>query len=188
MKVIQSCLTLCNPMDCSPPGSSVHGNSPGKNTGVGSHALLLGIFPTQGSNPGLLHCRQILYHMSHQGSLTKLCMHGYIQSEKEANEFKSNRVQYFDRILKVYEKLWLQLIFKKLLLTKFQYGFKDKLSENAIHDSFFHILHEAGFLLHFNQNSIFLMSLPQTRYENLIGTCIIRHRLRRLTLKERNSH
>ena len=46
----QSCLTLCNPMDCSPPCSSVHGDSPGKNTGVGSHALLQGILPTQGSN------------------------------------------------------------------------------------------------------------------------------------------
>ena len=44
-------------MDCSPPGSSVHGDSPGKNTGVGCHALLQGIFPTQESNPGLLHCR-----------------------------------------------------------------------------------------------------------------------------------
>ena len=39
--------TLCNHMDCSPPGSSVHGDSPGKNTGVGCHALLQGIFPTQ---------------------------------------------------------------------------------------------------------------------------------------------
>ena len=48
-------------MDCSPPGSSVHGDSPGKNTGVGCHALLQGIFPTQESNQGLLHCRQILY-------------------------------------------------------------------------------------------------------------------------------
>ena len=38
----QSCPTLCDPMDCSPPGSSVHGDSPGKNTGVGSHALLQG--------------------------------------------------------------------------------------------------------------------------------------------------
>ena len=38
-----------------------------QNTGVGCHALLQGIFPTQGSNPGLLHCRQILYHLSHQG-------------------------------------------------------------------------------------------------------------------------
>ena len=53
---------------CSPPGSSVHGDSPGKNTGVGCHALLQGIFPTQGSNPGLSHCRQILYQLSHQGS------------------------------------------------------------------------------------------------------------------------
>ena len=55
-------------MDCSLPGSCVHGDFPGKNTGVGCHALLQGIFPTQGSNPGLLHCRRILYHLSHQGS------------------------------------------------------------------------------------------------------------------------
>ena len=40
----------------------------GKNTGAGCHALLWGIFPTQGSNPGLLHCRWILYHLRHQGS------------------------------------------------------------------------------------------------------------------------
>ena len=42
-------------------------NSPGKNTGVGCHYLLEGIFLTQGSNPGLLHCRQILYHLSYLG-------------------------------------------------------------------------------------------------------------------------
>ena len=58
---------LCNPMAYSPPGSSVHGESPGKNTGVGCHALLQGILPTQGSNPGLPHCRPILYHLCHQG-------------------------------------------------------------------------------------------------------------------------
>ena len=46
--VAQSCLTLCDPTDCSPPGSSVHGNSPGKNTGVGCHALFQRIFPIQG--------------------------------------------------------------------------------------------------------------------------------------------
>ena len=63
----QLCLTLCKPMDYSPPGSSVHGVSPGKNIGVGCHVLLLGIFPTQGSNPGVLHCRWILHHLSHQG-------------------------------------------------------------------------------------------------------------------------
>ena len=43
-------------------------NSPGRNTGVGSLSLLQGIFPTQGSNPGLLHCRWILYQLSHKGS------------------------------------------------------------------------------------------------------------------------
>ena len=59
-------------MDCSPPGSSAHGDSSSKNTGVGCHALLQGIFSTQGLNPGLLHCRQILYHVSHQGSNFKV--------------------------------------------------------------------------------------------------------------------
>ena len=47
-------------------------NSPGKNTGVGYHFLLQGIFPTQGLNPGLLHCRQMLYHLSYQGSPNKM--------------------------------------------------------------------------------------------------------------------
>ena len=50
--VTQSCLTLCEPMDCSPPGPSVCGDSPGKNTGVACHSLLQGIFQSQGSNPG----------------------------------------------------------------------------------------------------------------------------------------
>ena len=66
--VAQSCPVLCDPMNCSPPGSSVHGILPGKNTRVNSHSLLQGIFPTQELNPSLLHCRQILYHLRHQGS------------------------------------------------------------------------------------------------------------------------
>ena len=66
--VTQSGLTLCHPMDCSPPDSPVCGDSPGKNTGVGCHALLRKIFPTQGSNPSLPYCRWILCHLSHQGS------------------------------------------------------------------------------------------------------------------------
>ena len=66
--VTQLCPALCDPMDCSPPGSSVHKDSPGKNTGVGCHALFQAVFPTQGSNTGLLHCRQILYRLSHQVS------------------------------------------------------------------------------------------------------------------------
>ena len=68
VKVVQLYLTLCNPVDCSLPGSSVHGDSPGKNTAVGCHSPLQGIFPTQGSNPGLPHCRWILYQVSHKGS------------------------------------------------------------------------------------------------------------------------
>ena len=59
--VAQLCLTLCNTIDCSPPGSSVHGYSPSKNTGVGCHALLQESFPTQGSNWILLPCRWIIY-------------------------------------------------------------------------------------------------------------------------------
>ena len=57
----QSCPTLYDTMDCSPPGSSVHGDSPGKNTRVGCHSLLQRIFPTQGLNIGPPHCRQIVY-------------------------------------------------------------------------------------------------------------------------------
>ena len=53
--VAQSCATLCDPMNYSLGGSSVHGDSSGKNTGMGSHALLQGILPTQGLNPGLLY-------------------------------------------------------------------------------------------------------------------------------------
>ena len=66
--VPQSCPTLRDPMDCSLPGFSVHEDSPGKNTRVGCHALLQGIVPTQGSNPGLPYCKQILCCLSLQGS------------------------------------------------------------------------------------------------------------------------
>ena len=96
---VWSCIwPFCYPMNCNPPGFSVHGifqaripeseseslsvmsdslqphelyspwNSAGQNTGVGSLSLLQGIFPTQGSNPGLPHCRWILYQLSHKGS------------------------------------------------------------------------------------------------------------------------
>ena len=66
--VAQSCANFCNPMDCSQPGSAVHGDSPGKNIEVGFHVLLQGIFPTQISNIGFSHCKQIFYHISHLGS------------------------------------------------------------------------------------------------------------------------
>ena len=58
--VAQLCPVLCDPMDFSPPSSPVHGDSLGKNTGVGCHVFLQGIFPTQRSNPSLQHCRWIL--------------------------------------------------------------------------------------------------------------------------------
>ena len=64
--VIQLCPTLCDTMDCSLQGFPAHGDSPGKNNGVGRLSLLQGIFPTQGSNPGLQHYRWILYHLSIQ--------------------------------------------------------------------------------------------------------------------------
>ena len=70
--VAQLCLSLCNTMDCSPPCSPVHRDSPGKHTREGCHALLQGIFPTQGSNPGLPHCRRILYCLNHQGVLSPI--------------------------------------------------------------------------------------------------------------------
>ena len=65
--VAQSCLTLW-PHELEPAKLLCLWNSPGKNTGVGRHSLLQGIFPAQGLNPGLPHCRQILYLLSHLGS------------------------------------------------------------------------------------------------------------------------
>ena len=65
-KVTQLCPTLCDPLDY-----TVHGILQArvqKPTGMGSLSLLQGIFPTQGLNPGLLHCKQILYQLSHQES------------------------------------------------------------------------------------------------------------------------
>ena len=58
-----------------------------KNTGVGSHSVIQGIFLTQGSNSGLPHCRQILYHMSHQGSLILYLENPKDQKTVRINEF-----------------------------------------------------------------------------------------------------
>ena len=63
-EVTQSCPTLCDPMDCS-LSDLCPWDFPGNSTGVDCHFLLQGIFPTQGSNPGFPHCRQMLYHLSH---------------------------------------------------------------------------------------------------------------------------
>ena len=63
--VAQSWLTLCDPMGCSLPGSSVHGASPGKNTEWVAMPSSRGVFPLERWDPGLLHCKQILYWLSH---------------------------------------------------------------------------------------------------------------------------
>ena len=77
--VIQLCLTLCNPIDCCPPGSRQEHWS-------GLPSFLQGIFPTQGSNLGLLHCRWILYQLSYQGSPRKLLKtNGTCQLHPERN-------------------------------------------------------------------------------------------------------
>ena len=80
VNVAQSCPTLCNP-------SPWH--SPGRNTGVSSLSLLQGIFPTQGSNPGLPHCRRILYQLSHKGSpriLEWVTYHFFSRSSQPRNQ------------------------------------------------------------------------------------------------------
>ena len=65
--VAKSCLTLSTPQTVA-PRLLCPWDSPGKNTGMGFHFLLQEIFPTQESNPGLLHCRLILYQLSYKGS------------------------------------------------------------------------------------------------------------------------
>ena len=71
---------LCNPVGCNPPGCSAHGDSPGKNSGVGCHVLLQGIFLTQKLNRGLLHCRWILYQGGIKGAIreTREYWSGYL--------------------------------------------------------------------------------------------------------------
>ena len=66
-EVAQSCLTLSDPVDCSPL-YSIHGILQARILEWFAISFSRGIFPTQGSNLGLPHCRQILYHLSHQGS------------------------------------------------------------------------------------------------------------------------
>jgi len=84
VQVAQLCQTLCNPVDCSP------WNSPGQNTG--SLFLLQGIFPNQGLNPGLLHCRWILYQLSNKGSPIRLKWEAYPFSSGSSQHRNRTRV------------------------------------------------------------------------------------------------
>ena len=63
-ELAQSCLTLCNLMDCSPPGFSIYEIFQARVLEWIAISFARGILPTQGLNPGLLHCRQMLYHLS----------------------------------------------------------------------------------------------------------------------------
>ena len=95
--IAESCPTPCDPMDCSPQGSSIYGVSPTKNIGVDCHGLLQGIFPPQGSNPGLPHCRRILYHLSHQGSpndCLAMSILGHFFSDVSYKEIESDLCYY----------------------------------------------------------------------------------------------
>ena len=87
--VTHLCLTLCDHRHCRQPGSSAHGDSPGKNIGVGCHTLLQGIFPTQGSNQCLLNCRWIVYHLRHQRSPTGVCSLSVLQGIIALHNFVS---------------------------------------------------------------------------------------------------
>ena len=102
-EVAQSCLTLCDPKDWSLPGSSVSDLGFSKqDTGVGCYFLLQEIFLTQGSNPGLPHCRQTLYRLSHQGSgfllFVCVCYQNLTPSLSTYNVFTSHRNISFDDI------------------------------------------------------------------------------------------
>ena len=82
-------------------------NSLGKNTRVGSHSLLQGVFPTQELNPGLLHCRQILYHLSHQGNpgkimilkdtCTQCSLWHYLQQPEDGSNLNVHQQRYGQR-------------------------------------------------------------------------------------------
>ena len=84
-EVAQLCLTLCNPMDCSLSGSSVHGFSR-QECWSGLPFPSPGIFPTQESNPGLPHCGQTLYHLNHRLKCILLVFFHLLQKTKVRNQ------------------------------------------------------------------------------------------------------
>ena len=91
--VAQSCLTLCHPMNCSPPSSSVHGIFfSGKNTGAGCHFFLQGIFLTQGSNPHLLHWQAESIPQSHLGSPLYIYIYIYIKGNSLAVQWLGHHI------------------------------------------------------------------------------------------------
>ena len=95
--VAKSCPTICSPIDFSPSGSSIQVTLQARILEwVGSLSLLQGIFPTQGSNPGLLHCRWILYQLSHKGSprILEWVAHPFLQGIFPTQELKWDLLHY----------------------------------------------------------------------------------------------
>ena len=103
--VAQLCLTLCNPTDCSPPSSSDR-TSQGKNTRVCCHFLPQGIFPTQGSNPGLLHWKADSLPLSHQEAQFSLSHHISSSAYKARLPVLSARVAAFTATFTLSTTAW----------------------------------------------------------------------------------
>ena len=105
-------------------------NSPGQNTGVGSLSLLQGIFPTQGLNPGLPHCRRILYQLSHKGRLLRVPWTARRSSQSLLKEISPEysleglilklKLQYFGYLMRKIDSLE-----KTLMLGKIEGGRRD---------------------------------------------------------------
>ena len=88
VSVAQSCPTLCDPVDCSPPGSSDRGIFQARILEPVAISFSRGIFLTQGSNPGLPHHRQVLYCLSHQGSLCTWSFLKPVLTLREKNKWR----------------------------------------------------------------------------------------------------
>ena len=95
MLVSQSCPALCESMDCSLPGSFVHGILQSRTLEWVSIPFS-GIFATQGLHPGLLHCQQVLYHLSHQGSSLSLSKHTHTHTHTDLEIHKHSSVQFWN--------------------------------------------------------------------------------------------
>ena len=106
VKVAQLCPTLCNPLDYR------LWNSPGQNTGVSSLSFLHGIFPTQGLNPGLLHCRWILYQLS---QAWHAIIHRVTQSQAQLKQLRTAHVSPSSSLSILRAKIHLFLFFAYLL-------------------------------------------------------------------------
>ena len=106
------------PQGLKPTGLLCPWHSPGKNTRMGSHSLLQGIFPTQGLKSGLLHCRQITYQLSHQGSPTYVCMYMYIYINVWIYLYMCMYIYFFKffSIIGYYKILYLLVLHSKSLL------------------------------------------------------------------------